>query len=283
MSSNEHDLKLLGFRDKWNGIRKIIYIVILILGLDMTTSVYEYYRDIYQPKIDRLEEQVRILNEQNQMYIAHEQEYKDTIKKIAQNIRRTDSYLNIGGAVDADNTENYAKILAGESDFDVYLQDAQNYFDERTQYLNQLPSIWPVFQSEYNRITSPFGDRLDPLTGTVQWHGGIDIASSWRAKIIATADGYVQDHWIFHPEFGRMVIINHGNGFTTVYAHMAKVYVHEGEKIKRGQVIGLMGNSGSASVGAHLHYEIRKDGKALDPVNFLRRAKEEEKTKVAEN
>ncbi len=115
--------------------------------------------------------------------------------------------------------------------------------------------------------TSNFGKRKDPFTGEDEFHYGIDIAASHGSPVFATADGYV--HKIKEEKTGgRVIILNHGGGVTTVYCHLSKFNVKEGQKVKRKDVIGFVGQTGKA-IGPHVHYEVRKNGRAVNPYNYI--------------
>jgi murein DD-endopeptidase MepM/ murein hydrolase activator NlpD len=119
-------------------------------------------------------------------------------------------------------------------------------------------------------ISSPFGHREDPVNGKTGFHSGVDMEANRGDKVVATADGTV----IFvgyNGEYGRFVEVNHGNGFTTSFAHLLDYKVKKGDKVKRGQVVGLVGNSGR-STGAHLHYELCRDGQPINPATFMKTA-----------
>lgn len=117
----------------------------------------------------------------------------------------------------------------------------------------------------YSRITSPFDrHRRHPVTGRIQAHEGVDLKGSYGTPIHATGSGIVTfAGW--QQGYGRIVIIDHDNGYQTRYAHLSALSAHPGERVKRGQIIGKLGNSG-ISTGAHLHYEVRIDGVPRDPV-----------------
>lgn len=118
------------------------------------------------------------------------------------------------------------------------------------------------------QTTSGFGYRSDPFLGTRAMHSGIDFRGAVGEPIRATAAGtVVRAGW--NGGYGRMVEIDHGNGFTTRYAHMSDISVAEGAKVEVGATVGLIGSSGR-STGPHLHYEVRKDGNAVDPLKFLK-------------
>ena len=128
----------------------------------------------------------------------------------------------------------------------------------------KLPSIWPL----EGRITSSFGERVDPFNGEGAFHRGIDISSSYGHQIIAPADGVVT-YAEFMSGYGRMVVIDHGRGIQTRYGHMAGFSVHEGQQVKRGELIGSVGLSGR-STGPHLHYEVWVRGTPVNPHKYLR-------------
>ncbi len=141
--------------------------------------------------------------------------------------------------------------------------------DEMNMYriaASQVPLAMPVFGSY--RVTSSFGRREDPTGRGTRMHEGTDIAGAMGMPIYATGDGTViTAGW--DGSFGQSVVIRHGFGLTTRYAHMSAVKVNVGEKVSRGDVIGAMGNSGR-STGTHLHYEIRAGGTAVNPMTFIR-------------
>ena len=131
--------------------------------------------------------------------------------------------------------------------------------------LADAPTLWPVA----GRITSSFGERTDPLDGDEgEFHRGIDIAAPFGTAIHATGDAVVASAG-WGTGYGREVVLNHGHGITTLYAHMASIAVVPGETITRGQVIGYVGLSGR-STGAHLHYEVRIHGTPVNPYRYMR-------------
>jgi murein DD-endopeptidase MepM/ murein hydrolase activator NlpD len=116
-------------------------------------------------------------------------------------------------------------------------------------------------------ITSPFGYREDPFNGKPAFHAGVDMQGRFGENIVATADGTVVQA-DYNGDYGRFVKISHGNGFTTSFAHLQTFKVKKGAKVKRGQVIGLVGNSGR-STGDHLHYELALHEKPINPAKFI--------------
>lgn len=127
-----------------------------------------------------------------------------------------------------------------------------------------IPSVQPVDRLNF---TSNFGIRSDPFAHTARMHAGVDIPGATGTPIYATADGMIA-----HAErmggYGNMVEIDHGKGIATRYGHMSRLLVEPGTRVSRGQLIGLMGSTGR-STGPHLHYEVRIDGHAVNPVPFL--------------
>ncbi len=127
-----------------------------------------------------------------------------------------------------------------------------------------IPSVQPVAKMEY---TSNFGIRSDPFRGTAAMHAGVDIRGPLGTPIYATADGTIAES-DRRGGYGNLVEIDHGKGIATRYGHLSRLLVTAGARVKRGQMIGLMGSTGR-STGSHLHYEVRMDGRAVNPVPFL--------------
>ena len=127
-----------------------------------------------------------------------------------------------------------------------------------------IPSVQPVQKLQF---TSNFGIRSDPFRGTAAMHAGVDIPGPVGTPIYATADGVIS-HAGRQGGYGNMIEVNHGRGIATRYGHLSKILVADNTRVTRGQLIGLMGSTGR-STGSHLHYEVRIDGHAVNPVPFL--------------
>lgn len=138
--------------------------------------------------------------------------------------------------------------------------------DKNLDILRHTPLGRPVAGA----ISSPFGDREDPVNGKEAFHSGVDMQAKRGEKVLATADGTVIQA-SNNGDYGHFVEISHGNGFTSHFAHLQEYKVKKGDKVKRGQVIGLAGSSGRTT-GVHLHYELCLNGKLIDPVTFMQTA-----------
>jgi len=137
------------------------------------------------------------------------------------------------------------------------------FFEDQSLRLASTPTIYPT----NGWITSPFGMRDDPFTGKRTFHYGIDIATNYGNPIMATADGIVAQ--VKKEKIGgNTVILSHRGGYSTVYCHLSKFLVKPGQKVKRGDVIGLIGKTGKA-LGPHVHYEVRLNGKSVNPYYYL--------------
>lgn len=129
--------------------------------------------------------------------------------------------------------------------------------------LADAPSLWPV----EGRVTSSFGERLDPIRGEGEFHTGIDIAAPAGTPVRAAADGEVTGQDV-GSGYGRTVVVDHGHRVSTIYAHLSSVVVMPGEHVARGQIIGYVGESGRTT-GPNLHYEVRVDGVPVNPHKYL--------------
>jgi murein DD-endopeptidase MepM/ murein hydrolase activator NlpD len=126
------------------------------------------------------------------------------------------------------------------------------------------PAIWPVL----GHITDSFGERLDPFSGEGAFHTGVDVASDYGAPVHATADGMVTIAEN-HAGYGRLVVVDHGFGITTWYAHLSSFSAIAGARVKRGEVVGYTGISGR-STGPHVHYEVRLNNAPVNPWRYMR-------------
>ena len=147
--------------------------------------------------------------------------------------------------------------------FDEIIELAKN----KSKMLASIPAIQPVANKDLKRMTSGYGYRIHPIYKTRKMHYGMDYSAKVGTEIYATGDGVVSKVKRSKRGYGNYVKINHGFGYETLYAHMSKYIVKKGQKVKRGEVIGYVGNTG-ISTAPHLHYEVRKDNKKINPVNF---------------
>jgi murein DD-endopeptidase MepM/ murein hydrolase activator NlpD len=134
--------------------------------------------------------------------------------------------------------------------------------------LDAYPSISPIKSVNFNKIMSKYGWRMHPLYRIPLFHDGIDIKASPKAEIRATMDGIVVKIVKSKHGYGNRIDIGNSYGYETLYAHLSAMYVKKGDTIKKGQVIGVIGNSGSTT-GIHLHYEIRKNDNLKDPLGYF--------------
>lgn len=158
-----------------------------------------------------------------------------------------------------DNLEETAKMRLAS------FQEIAWYFANRREGLNSTPSIRPSNAP----ISSGFGYRLDPFGHrSTKRHNGIDFAGKPDSPIVVTADGVVR-HAGWVPSYGQAILVDHGFGYSTLYAHTTGIQVKAGDVVKRGDKIATMGSSGR-STGTHLHYEVWKDGQAVNPRNYFK-------------
>ncbi len=139
-----------------------------------------------------------------------------------------------------------------------------NAIKNRKEQIQSTPSIKPI---NIGRISSYFGYRNDPFTHKRQFHYGLDFSAPTGTNVYVTADGVVGNVRYNHS-YGKVIEVDHGYGYTTVYAHLKTTKLKKGQKLQRGDIVGTVGNSGR-STGPHLHYEVRKHKKKLNPLNFF--------------
>lgn len=175
-----------------------------------------------------------------------------------------------------ESMDNARLVIATTAKLDLlkrqlYVQS--NSFDEIVQMYRGkdemykcIPAIQPVANRNLKQMASGYGNRIDPIYGTVRYHAGMDFSAAVGTDIYATGDGTVEDAG-WESGYGNCVVIDHGYGYKTRYAHMSRIGVRRGEKVIRGQVIGAVGNTGK-STGPHLHYEVIVKGRTVNPVNY---------------
>ncbi|MGY6561561.1 MAG: peptidoglycan DD-metalloendopeptidase family protein [Luteibaculaceae bacterium] len=137
----------------------------------------------------------------------------------------------------------------------------------KEEKLASIPAIQPVSNSDLKRMASGFGFRIHPIYKTRIFHSGMDFTAPTGTDIYATGNGTVTHVEFSNRGYGNHVVVKHGFGYETLYAHMSKIFVKPGQKVNRGEVIGLVGNTGT-STAPHLHYEVRKNGNPVNPINF---------------
>lgn len=137
----------------------------------------------------------------------------------------------------------------------------------KEKMLASIPAIQPVSNKNLREMASGFGYRIDPIYKTRRMHTGMDFTARTGTDVYATGDGVVEAIEVSGWGYGKSIVINHGYGYKTRYAHLSAFKVKQGQKIKRGELIGLVGNTGK-STGSHLHYEVEKGGKKVNPVHY---------------
>ncbi len=148
-----------------------------------------------------------------------------------------------------------------------YKEIDQMVSDKQT-LLSSIPAIQPVSNKDLKQIASGFGYRIDPVYKVTKFHAGLDFAAPQGTPIYATADGRVSSSGMDNGGYGNHVIIDHGHGYETLYGHMVRIKARAGHIVKRGELIGWVGNTGK-STGPHCHYEVHRKGTPVDPIYFF--------------
>jgi murein DD-endopeptidase MepM/ murein hydrolase activator NlpD len=216
-----------------------------IAGLEKRDN--EVYRAIFEA--NPIPDSARLKN------MAKEQEFQ-LVQKMDQENLATSIYGSLNGLS--------ARIYAQTKSYD----EINNFIKNKEQLLACTPAIQPVSNKDLKRIASGFGYRVDPVYKTTKFHAGLDFAAPQGTPIYATANGTVETAGNTGNGYGNHVVIHNGYGYATLFGHMFKIKVHPGEKVKRGEVIGWVGNTGK-STGPHCHYEVHRNGDPVDPVFYF--------------
>jgi murein DD-endopeptidase MepM/ murein hydrolase activator NlpD len=234
-------------------------------------------------------QQLRRLKAENLVLVARTQEYEQNATKLQAKLLNLQSMVKklgvmagldqtlpdaalggVGGApspeVVAPSMDQHMSLLNLDQDLSALTrrsQQLEEFYRDQKVVLSSTPSIWPV----RGYLSTSFGNHIDPFTGEKDFHSGIDISTPIGARVQAPADGVVVS---CEPKggYGNAIIIDHQYGIVTRYAHLDRFNVRPGQKVKRGDVIGFVGNTGR-STGPHLHYEVWVHDQALNPIQFI--------------
>jgi murein DD-endopeptidase MepM/ murein hydrolase activator NlpD len=266
--------------------------VVLLAGVAASVHYFNIVGDVTENKILR-DENVQLHNDLKRIRerVLHISSTLDRVERFDQKLRSItllsdpERHLAIGpvGAVDTEDKDSPSAqaMLSGEAEDplalrskldalsaeaarqEASLQELQAYFDDQKSLLASTPSVWPT----HGWVTSDFGHRLDPFTAERIMHKGLDIATQHGALVISPSDGTV----IFagmESGYGKVLVLDHGYGVKTRFAHLSAIDVKVGDRVKRGEKIAAVGNTGR-STGPHLHYEVRVNGMPENPRKFI--------------
>jgi murein DD-endopeptidase MepM/ murein hydrolase activator NlpD len=262
-------------------------VVGLLLAFIFTRQIHSPKEQAMQAELDRMEKEVARMNED-----------MDLVNEVLDDIEKRDEDMYRLALHAKEFPEELRSMGTGGSDKYAYLADLPNSellqststkmdklekrlhaqslsFKElldlaknKEKMLSCIPAIQPVRNTELKRAVSGFGYRIDPVYRTRHMHTGIDFTADKGTEVYATGDGVVEEIENKRWGYGKSIIINHGYGYKTRYAHLSAFKVRKGQKIKRGELIGLIGSTGK-STGPHLHYEVVKNGKKVNPIGYF--------------
>ncbi len=279
------------------GVRDIFLRTLAILiGSVMIAVVFNFLYGLFfdSPKEKALKREIEQLSLQYDIIhremtnldkvIEHLQETDDNLYRTifgAEPIQPTQRQAGIGGVNRYDELEGYnnsrlvietAKRLDGIRK-KVYIQSKS--FDElillsreKEDMLRSIPAIIPISTKDLTRIASGFGLRIHPIYKISKFHAGMDFTAPLGTEVYSSGDGTIESVNSGKRGMGNYIVINHGFGYSSLYAHLESFSVRPGQKVHRGDVIGYVGNTG-LSIAPHLHYEIKLNGQNVDPVNYF--------------
>jgi murein DD-endopeptidase MepM/ murein hydrolase activator NlpD len=259
-------------------------LLIFVLSFTLFTSPKEKLleRELSQYKLqfkimnDRLDQMQKLMDEladkdDNIYRIIFEAEpIPDAIRKAGYG--GVDRYAKLKGYDNSELLIQTAKKLDRIAS-EIYVQsksyeEVYKLAKEKEKMLRSIPGIQPVKINDIKRISSYYGYRIDPIYKVKKFHSGIDFSAPTGTPIFATGDGVVKKIRHSRRGYGNTILIDHGYGYKTFYAHLSKILVKKGQKVKRGEKIGLVGNTGK-STAPHLHYEIIKNNRKINPIYYF--------------
>ncbi|MBE6039086.1 MAG: hypothetical protein E7218_07835 [Anaerofustis stercorihominis] len=257
---------------------KILNYVEMILGSDSLSDLFTNIERVgnminYQEKMmeslnANLEEldNLKTVLEQDKLNSENQKANLESQKEELEQLSYESSvYMQKLEADSAKYAKVYAECVAKDEELNAELEKALlEYAKQQTAAYVGGELMWPV-DLKWNRISSPYGNRV--LYGVKEFHLGIDIPAGYGENIYAANDGtIIKAQW--HYSYGNYIIVDHGGGRTTLYAHASKLCKNVGDTVKKGDVIALIGSTGN-SYGNHLHFEVRQDGKTQDPMGYV--------------
>ncbi len=228
--------------------------------------------EILNQKLNQIEEVTNNISERdNNLYRVYFNAAQTTTKEIKTNYKNANQYKELEGFNNSQlviNTtkriDHLRKELAQQS---KSLDEILNMAKSKDKLLAAIPAIQPIKNENLKKMVSGFGYRTDPFTKVRKIHNGMDFAAKTGTPIYATGDGLVIRADNTASGYGNHIVIKHGYGYETLFAHLSKYNCKSGQKVKRGDVIGYVGSTGR-SEGPHLHYEVHQNGKIVNPLNF---------------
>jgi murein DD-endopeptidase MepM/ murein hydrolase activator NlpD len=277
----------------WDRLKGALWIL-LVSGAFATVTIFFAYQFLDSPKEKQLKREIEaltynyeILNnrlEKVNKVLGNLQERDDNIYRVvfeAEPIPNTVRKAGFGGV------ERYKELMGlGNSDLIVesamkmdklskqlYIQsksydEISTMISNKSQLLAAIPAVQPVSNKNLKAMASGFGWRTHPIYKIQKFHSGMDFSAPIGTPIYSTGNGIVTAANDGERGYGNRVEINHGYGYSTLYAHMSRFAVKQGQKVQRGDLIGYVGNTG-ASTGPHLHYEVIKNNEKVNPVNYF--------------
>lgn len=233
---------------------------------------YELQFDILNKKLNQIEAVVANIEERdNNLYRVYFEASPIPEAQRRAGFGGVNRYKDLEGFDNSELIINTAKRLDILSKQTVVqsrsLDEIERLAANKAALLEAIPSIQPIKNQDLTRMASGYGYRIDPFTKKRRFHYGMDFSAKRGTPVYATGNGIVKRADNRSSGYGRHIRIDHGFGYVSLYAHLNKYNVRRGQRVKRGDIIGYVGNTGR-SVGPHVHYEIFKDNKKINPLNF---------------
>ena len=233
---------------------------------------YELQFEILSKKLNQIEAVVENIEERdNNIYRVYFEASPIPEEQRRAGFGGINRYKNLEGYDNSDLIINTTKRLDVLSKQTVVqsrsLDEIERLAENKAELIEAIPSIQPIKNQDLTRMASGYGYRTDPFTKKRRFHYGMDFSARKGTPIYATGNGVVKRADNRSSGYGKHIRIDHGFGYISLYAHLSKYNVRRGQRVKRGDIIGYVGNTGR-SVGPHLHYEIFKDKKKINPLNF---------------
>jgi murein DD-endopeptidase MepM/ murein hydrolase activator NlpD len=263
----------------------------VVTGLLIVTFAFKF---LDSPKEKLLRVQIEKAEELNRIYASRFQDIDERMKELEN--RDNEIYRTVFEATpipdsaraknleDREHLQNVARMDNNEMAAGIFsslnalynrldiqeksYKEIEGMIKNKEKLLASTPAIQPLSNRDLNRLSSGFGYRIDPVYKMVKFHPGLDFTAPQGTPVYATADGTIETAGNLGNGYGNHVVVNHGYSYKTLYGHMSRLKAKRGQKVKRGELIGYVGNTGT-STAPHLHYEVEKGTKKVNPINYF--------------
>ncbi|MFR9621093.1 MAG: M23 family metallopeptidase [Rikenellaceae bacterium] len=261
----------------WFGFAALYYIVMSLFfytpyeyTLKVTTSTLTNQYRVLQGRYDSLQMVLRNIEDRDaSVFEMIFESSPRSINSQRQDLDRYESLLNKSiDELQAELDQRTSQLSVKSHDLVASTVTMVESVARDSKTNRRIPAIQPINNPDLVLLTAGYGTKIDPFYKIPQHHTGVDYTIAEGTRVFATADGVVESTQLNSSVLGKSIVVDHGNGYKTTYSHLTRIFIPQRRSVKRGEIIGLSGNTG-LSITPHLHYEVSFNGQTVDPVNYF--------------